>query len=129
LILPHIKARALEGALSATQGSGGDALTITLDNVRAATSREKGEHDISSSHCLFVQAYKQLVDTDSKILRTVREDRVFQVRTSTSITCTFQLLILRNLCHVSLVWLVACISAQWCFVALAASLAAESAAC
>lgn len=48
-------------------------------------SRDRGERDLTSSQCVFAQAYRQLCDTDPKVLRTVWDgERVFQVRSPTS---------------------------------------------
>lgn len=58
----------------------GDGVAVTLDNMKAMMSRDKGEKDLASSHCVFAQAYRQLCDTDPKLLRTVWDgERVFQV--------------------------------------------------
>lgn len=58
----------------------GDGVAVTLDNMKAMMSRDKGEKDLASSQCVFVQAYRQLCDTDPKLLRTVWDgERVFQV--------------------------------------------------
>lgn len=58
---------------------------MTLDNIKAMVSRDRGERDLTSSQCVFAQAYRQLCDTDPKVLRTVWDgERVFQVRSPTS---------------------------------------------
>lgn len=54
-------------------------MTVTLDNVKSMMSRDKGEKDLASSQCVFAQAYRQLRDTEAKVLRTVWDgERVFQ---------------------------------------------------
>eukprot|EP00903_Cladosiphon_okamuranus_P019656 g18070.t4 len=79
LVLPHIKNAVLEAALAATQGPG-DGVAVTLDNIKAMLSRDRGEKDLASSQCVFAQAYRQLRDTDPKLLRTVWDgERVFQI--------------------------------------------------
>ncbi|CAM9591597.1 unnamed protein product, partial [Scytosiphon promiscuus] len=79
LVLPHIKNAVLEAALTATQGPG-DGVAVTLDNVKSMLSRDRGEKDLTSSQCVFAQAYRQLSETDPKILRTVWDgERVFQI--------------------------------------------------
>lgn len=56
-------------------------MAVTLDNIKAMLSRDRGEKDLASSQCVFAQAYRQLSDTDPKLLRTVWDgERVFQVR-------------------------------------------------
>ena len=55
-------------------------MAVTLDNIKAMLSRDRGEKDLASSQCVFAQAYRQLTDTDPKLLRTVWDgERVFQV--------------------------------------------------
>lgn len=59
----------------------GDGVAVTLDNMKSMLSRDRGEKDLASSQCVFAQAYRQLSDTDPKLLRTVWDgERVFQVR-------------------------------------------------
>ncbi|CAM9093982.1 unnamed protein product [Chrysoparadoxa australica] len=80
VVLPHVKNSILETALEATQGAGGDCITVTLDNYKASISRDKGERDPSCSQCIFVQGFKQLSGRDPQLLRTLWDgDRVFQV--------------------------------------------------
>ncbi|CAM9123344.1 unnamed protein product [Choristocarpus tenellus] len=80
VILPHVKGAILEAALQLTQGNGGDCVCVTLDNVKAMTSRDKEEKDLTSSQCVFVQAYHQLHNKDPQLLRNVWDGgRVFQV--------------------------------------------------
>lgn len=58
----------------------GDGVAVTLDNIKAMMSRDRGERDLASSQCVFAQAYRQLTDTEPKVLRTVWDgERVFQV--------------------------------------------------
>ena len=58
-------------------------MAVTLDNIKAMLSRDRGEKDLASSQCVFAQAYRQLSDTDPKLLRTVWDgERVFQVNRS-----------------------------------------------
>lgn len=58
-------------------------MAVTLDNIKAMLSRDRGEKDLASSQCVFAQAYRQLSDTDPKLLRTVWDgERVFQVSRS-----------------------------------------------
>lgn len=58
----------------------GDGVVVTLDNVKSMMSRDRGERDLTSSQCVFAQAYRQLTDVDPKLLRTVWDgERVFQV--------------------------------------------------
>lgn len=62
-------------------GTGGNALTITLDNFAASRSMEAGEATIRASRCIFVQAYRALHHKDPRLLRSCWDgDRVFQVR-------------------------------------------------
>ena len=59
----------------------GDGVAVTLDNMKSMMSRDRGEKDLASSQCVFAQAYRQLSETDPKLLRTVWDgERVFQVR-------------------------------------------------
>lgn len=61
----------------------GDGVAVTLDNIKAMLSRDRGGKDLASSQCVFAQAYRQLSDTDPKLLRTVWDgERVFQVSRS-----------------------------------------------
>lgn len=61
-------------------------MAVSLDNVTSMMSRDRGEKDLVSSQCVFAQAYRQLHDTEAKVLRTVWDgERVFQVRYSCSI--------------------------------------------
>lgn len=56
-------------------------MAVSLDNVKSMVSRDRGETDLVSSQCVFAQAYRQLRDTEAKVLRTVWDgERVFQVR-------------------------------------------------
>lgn len=58
----------------------GDGVAVTLDNIKAMMSRDRGDRDLASSQCVFAQAYRQLCDTEAKVLRTVWDgERVFQV--------------------------------------------------
>jgi biotin carboxylase len=70
-------------ALDATQGSGGDGVTVVLDNELAAASRARGERDPATSHCIFVQAFRQLERHGPQVLTTLWDgDRVFKVSDS-----------------------------------------------
>lgn len=61
-------------------GSGGNALTITLDNFAASRSMEAGEAGVRASRCIFVQAFRALHHKDPRLLRSCWDgDRVFQV--------------------------------------------------
>ena len=70
------------GMIWSNQGPG-DGVAVTLDNMKAMMSRDRGDRgqkDLASSQCVFAQAYRQLCDTDPKLLRTVWDgERVFQV--------------------------------------------------
>lgn len=67
-------------AVCQNQGPG-DGVAVTLDNMKSMLSRDRGEKDLTSSQCVFAQAYRQLSETDPKVLRTVWDgERVFQVR-------------------------------------------------
>lgn len=59
----------------------GDGVAVSLDNVKSMMSRDRGERNLVSSQCVFAQAYRQLRDTEAKVLRTVWDgERVFQAR-------------------------------------------------
>lgn len=61
-------------------------MAVTLDNMKAMASRDRGEKDLASSQCVFAQAYRQLRDTEAKVLRTVWDgERVFQVTSDAGI--------------------------------------------
>jgi len=80
LVLRDVKMAVVEAGKERTQGSGGNTLTITLDNFAASRSMEAAERDISTSRCIFVQAFRALHHKDPKVLRSCWDgDRVFQV--------------------------------------------------
>ena len=57
-------------------------------------SRDRGERDLASSQCVFAQAYRQLSDTDPKLLRTVWDgERVFQVREEEPLTAPTEVIL------------------------------------
>lgn len=80
LVFRDIKMSLIEAGKERTQGSGGNTLTITLDNFAASRSIEADERDIRASRCIFVQAFRALHHKDTKVLRSCWDgDRVFQV--------------------------------------------------
>jgi len=80
IVFEDQKKRSLKAALEVTQGSGGNSTTVILDNFLASKSLEKGPMTIDKSDCIFVQAFKDLKNRPSVILRSVWDgDRVFQV--------------------------------------------------
>ena len=80
LVFRDIKMSLIEAGKERTQGSGGNTLTITLDNFAASRSIEADEKDIRNSRCIFVQAFRALHHKDTKVLRSCWDgDRVFQV--------------------------------------------------
>ena len=82
LVFRDIKMSLIDAAKEKTQGSGGNSLTITLDNFSASRSIEADERDVRTSRCIFVQAFRALHHKDTKVLRSCWDgDRVFQVGT------------------------------------------------
>jgi len=80
LIFKEIKDQFLECSKQRTQGTGGSATTITLDNFLATRSSDVNNPDIAKSKCIFVQAFHALKGKDARILRSCWDgDRVFQV--------------------------------------------------
>jgi hypothetical protein len=80
LVLRDVKMAVVEAGKERTQGSGGNSLTITLDNFAASRSMEAAERDVTTSRCIFVQAFRALHHKDSQVLRSCWDgDRVFQV--------------------------------------------------
>lgn len=80
LVFRDVKTSLIDAAKERTMGSGGNSLTITLDNFAASRSIEAAEKDIRSSRCTFVQAFRALHHKDTKLLRSCWDgDRVFQV--------------------------------------------------
>ena len=61
-IFMTLKIPLLEKAIIHTAASSGPGIpaSLSLDNFRALTSRDKGEKDINTSNCCFVQAFRQL---------------------------------------------------------------------
>jgi hypothetical protein len=77
----HQKAPVLVAALAATAGSGGHSTSILLDNFEATNSQDLAQLSPATSRCCFVQAFEQLHQQRTSVLRTVWDhDRVFQLQ-------------------------------------------------
>eukprot|EP00940_MAST-03C_sp_MAST-3C-sp2_P003148 g3148.t1 len=80
IIFSSLKQPILDAALSRTEGSGGDDVTIRLSNFDAMLSRHRGLTSVDACKNIFTSAHDQLQHLDPKILRSKFEhDRVFKV--------------------------------------------------
>ena len=82
-VFMSVKEPMLEKALVATAtptGTTGVPAPLTLDNIKALASRDKGETELTQSQCCFSQAFRQLRDKDAMIYRYIFSgDRVFSI--------------------------------------------------
>ena len=80
-IFMRLKQPILARAISSTAAEGEDLpAQLVLDNFKALASRENGETEPSNSQCTFVQAFRQLQNSDARVFRHIFQgDRTFQI--------------------------------------------------
>ena len=82
-VFMSVKEPTLERALQASctpTGTPGVPAALSLDNIKALMSRDKGEVELTQSQCCFAQAFRQLRDKDSLVFRYIFSgDRVFSI--------------------------------------------------